>query len=379
MLRSIEKSITSPCWRRSSGTSPIPAAIAAVGDPGGSRLPSISTDPASQRSIPKIARATSVRPAPTRPARATISPLRTWNETSVKAPSRVSRSTFRTTRPGSADPFGNSASMSRPTIARITDWIVSSPIGLVRTWRPSRITVTRWQIAKISSSRCETNRTALPRARSVSTMRNKRSTSVLASAAVGSSITITRAFAVNAFAISTSCWSAIESPRARRSGSSRTPSCSKTPAASRRIRRASMRRKRLSGCTPTKMFSATLRSGKSVGSWKMIAIPAACDCFALSKIASSPSRKSRPASGRWTPARILTSVDLPAPFSPTRPWTSPPWSSMSPSSSACTAPKLFSACSSESSGSRMLVVVTDRVLDGGAARARRPLASLVVS
>ena len=39
MLRSIEKSITSPCWRRSSGTSPTPAAIAAVGEPGGSDLP----------------------------------------------------------------------------------------------------------------------------------------------------------------------------------------------------------------------------------------------------------------------------------------------------------------------------------------------------
>jgi hypothetical protein len=57
------------------------------------------------------------------------------------------------------------------------------------------------------------------------------------------------------------------------------------------------------------MFSATVRSGKSVGSWKMIAIPAACDCLALSKIASSPSSRSRPASGRWTPARILTRVD----------------------------------------------------------------------
>ena len=32
MLSSVEKSITSPCWRRSSGTKPIPALIAAVGD-----------------------------------------------------------------------------------------------------------------------------------------------------------------------------------------------------------------------------------------------------------------------------------------------------------------------------------------------------------
>src|SRR5437763_4277526 len=141
-----------------------------------------------------------------------------------------------------------------------------------------------------------------------------------------------------------------------RSGSMRTPSCPNTAAASRRIRLPSMRRKRLSGCMPTKMFSATLRSGKSVGSWKMIAIPAACDCFALSKIASSPSRTSRPASGRWTPARIFTSVDLPAPFSPTRPCTSPAKSAMSPSSRACTAPKLFSACSRTSTGSGSVVV-----------------------
>ena len=123
----------------------------------------------------------------------------------MNSPSRVSRSTFRTTGPGSDGTFGNSASMSRPTIARITDWTVSSPIGFVQTWRPSRITVTRSQISKISSRRCETKSTALPRARSVSTMRNRRSTSFVVSAAVGSSITITRALVVSALAISTSC------------------------------------------------------------------------------------------------------------------------------------------------------------------------------
>ena len=51
-------------------------------------------------------------------------------------------------------------------------------------------------------------------------MPNSRSTSVGVSAAVGSSMTMTRAFVVSALAISTSCWSAIESPRASRSGSS---------------------------------------------------------------------------------------------------------------------------------------------------------------
>ena len=144
MLRSIEKSITSPCWRRSSGTrrdagrhrraSAIPAA--------GTFRRSRPTRRPSDRSRRSRERPPSV-PAPTRPARATISPLRTSNETSVNTPSRVSRSTFRTTRPGSAGTFGNRASMSRPTIARITDSIVSSSMGFVRTWRPSRITVTR--------------------------------------------------------------------------------------------------------------------------------------------------------------------------------------------------------------------------------------------
>src|SRR5438093_153637 len=102
----------------------------------------------------------------------------------------------------------------------------------------------------------------------------------------------------------------------------------------------------------------------------MIAIPAACDCLALSKIASSRSRTSRPPSGRWTPARILTSVDLPAPFSPTRPCTSPPNSSISPSSSAWTAPKLFWACSRESTGPECGVVTI--VAWRGAARRGAP-------
>ena len=50
-----------------------------------------------------------------------------------------------------------------------------------------------------------------------------------------------------------------------------------------------------------KMFSATLRSGKSVGSWKMIAIPAACDCLASVEdhlLAVEQQPAARPAGGR---------------------------------------------------------------------------------
>ena len=73
-----------------------------------------------------------------------------------------------------------------------------APQALVSTCLPSRITVTRWQIAKTSSRRCEMNSTAAPAARSVRTTSNSRPTSVADKAAVGSSITITLAFSESA-------------------------------------------------------------------------------------------------------------------------------------------------------------------------------------
>src|SRR5205823_14879264 len=46
-----------------------------------------------------------------------------------------------------------------------------------------------------------------------------------------------------------------------------------------------------------------------------------------------------PASGRIAPLRTFISVDLPAPFSPTRAWTSPRHNSRSTPRSACVGPK----------------------------------------
>jgi hypothetical protein len=57
-----------------------------------------------------------------------------------------------------------------------------------------------------------------------------------------------------------------------------------------------------------------------------------------------------PASGACTPARILTSVDLPAPFSPTSACDSPAYSSRWTSRSAATAPNDFDTSVSASSG-----------------------------
>ena len=74
--------------------------------------------PRPRRSMPKTARATSLRPAPTSPASATISPARTEKLTSKKTPSRVRRSTRSTGVPISAGCLGNSVLSSRPTIRR---------------------------------------------------------------------------------------------------------------------------------------------------------------------------------------------------------------------------------------------------------------------
>ena len=262
-----DMSMTSPCWRRSSGTNPTPAAIAPVGEPRRSRCPRSVTAPASYRSMPKIARATSLRPDPTSPARATISPARTVKEMSVNTPSRVSRSTVSSGSPGATcSPGGRSAS-SRPTMARTRSPATRPASSRLSTCLPSRITVTRWHSAKTSSSRCEMNRTAVPAARSVRTTSKSRSTSAADSAAVGSSITMTRASSEMALPISTTCWSAMDRPRAIRAGSSWTPSRANIAAASVRMARRSMRRAEPRGWRPMNMFSATDRSGNRAGSW----------------------------------------------------------------------------------------------------------------
>ena len=62
--------------------------------------------PASYVSTPKTARAISLRPAPTRPARPTISPARTVKLTSWKMPSDSRPSTSRTTSPIRRDGLG---------------------------------------------------------------------------------------------------------------------------------------------------------------------------------------------------------------------------------------------------------------------------------
>src|SRR5262249_55316025 len=59
---------------------------------------------------------------------------------------------------------------------------------------------------------------------------------------------------------------------------------------------------------------------------------------------------SSPSSGWYTPASILTTVDLPAPFSPSSACASPAYRSAEPSTTARTAPNDLAACRSDRTG-----------------------------
>src|SRR6516162_2950685 len=63
-----------------------------------------------------------------------------------------------------------------------------------------------------------------------------------------------------------------------------------------------------------------------------------------------PSMSSSPSSGWYTPASIFTTVDLPAPFSPSSACASPAYRSADPSTTARTAPNDLAACRSDSTG-----------------------------
>ena len=59
---------------------------------------------------------------------------------------------------------------------------------------------------------------------------------------------------------------------------------------------------------------------------------------------------SPPESGRWKPITVLTSVDLPAPLSPSSPTISPGWTLKSMVESERTSPKVFDTLRSSITG-----------------------------
>ena len=115
-------------------------------------------------STPKIARATSLRPAPTRPASATISPRRTSkDDVDEHALAREAVDLQDRLADLGVAASGTAASSSRPTMRRTSSSVVMSSVSPSWVTSPSRRTVTVSQIVKISSRRWEMKSTAAPR------------------------------------------------------------------------------------------------------------------------------------------------------------------------------------------------------------------------
>ncbi len=85
-----------------------------------------------------------------------------------------------------------------------------------------------------------------------------------------------------------------------------------------------------------KTFAAASRLSKRLSSWCTKAMPAAMAPAMVIASRSVPSMRMRPVVGGTTPPMIFISVDLPAPFSPTSPITSPGSTEKLTSSSATT-------------------------------------------
>ena len=222
-------------------------------------------------------------------------------------------------------------SSAAPAPRRSRSWRSS-----VATVSPQRITVQRSPISAISSIRCEMNTTAAPAV-------TRSRTSAKSRSRVGD---IQRRGGL------------VEDQDLRVAHQRRGPGSrpvDRSATAPRRACRAEARRRaaprgprrarcrsraagtpvRNSPSVPIQTLSSTDRGSTTSTSWKTVATPAAAERRGdATRSSRSPPISIDPASGRWTPARIFTSVDLPDPFSPTMQCTSPPRSSNEQSFSA---------------------------------------------
>ena len=180
--------------------------------------------------------------------------------------------------------------------------------------------------------------TVCPRARSVRTTSCSRSISVADRLAVGSSKTIRSASRARARRISTCCcWASGSRPTIDPALMSKPASATSRSKRSRRVPR-SMKPARL-GSAPRKTFSAAVSLGTRATSWATSAMPWVRASRGERNETVCPRRTRSPWSCGKTPAMILPSVDLPAPFSPTNAWTVPARTATETSSRARVAPK----------------------------------------
>ena len=278
-----------------------------------------STLPDSSLLAPKSASASSVRPAPTRPAMPRISPARRSNDTPLTPGADTSRTDMRTGASASSRTCfsGNVAVSERPSIASTSEDSVSSAVEEVRTSRPSRRTVTESASSSTSRRKCEMRRIVFPLRASERTISWSASVSFAASAAVGSSMTMSCASRESARRISNFCWSAVRSaPAGAPPGRSNPADAASSSYAWRSWRPRT--KPVLRGSSPRRTFSATVSCGTTDGSCAIAATLCSSASRGERNETASPPSSTRPESGDSAPATMRPSVDFPAPFSPTR-------------------------------------------------------------
>ena len=209
-------------------------------------------------------RASSLRPAPSRPVIPRISPFHilklTWEKWLLRLRWRSSRSGGRVV---SADDSNRARATGLPVMCASSCAVVSSLAGNTPTGRPSRSTVTFSEIARTSSSLWLTKSVEMSFERSSSMTRTSASTSGLVSAVVGSSMMMSFAPCVRARAMATSCRleTGRSSTTASRSMSAWTLRSSHS--ASLRMLAHPMKFRPFSTIWLRAMFSATVRLGNS--------------------------------------------------------------------------------------------------------------------
>ena len=268
-------------------------------------LPSLYSRPEMLRPYerPKTLIASSVRPAPMRPAMPTTSPARTLKD----APSTTLRpgwvgwktvqsSTRSTSSPTTDARSGYRCSRSRPTMPRmIRSWVdVGSDMSMVSMVRPSRMIVVRSAISAISLSLCEMMIDVMPCPLRWRSRSSRCSESVSLSAAVGSSRMSSRTSFESALAISMSC--CLPTPRVPTgvSGFSSSPTRASSFAASAFDWFQSISPARPRRSLPRKMFSATDRYGTRASSWWMMTTPRASESLIEPNSAAEPSKTISP-------------------------------------------------------------------------------------
>ena len=134
--------------------------------------------PACARRRPAMVSSTALRPAPSRPARPTISPGRTVQRDVAQAAAAQAGDPQHRVTVRDAGRVAVAAARSRPTISCTRRAASTSVAAAVATRRPSRSTVTRSASASTSSRRWLTYTTPAPAARAARTAANRRAASV---------------------------------------------------------------------------------------------------------------------------------------------------------------------------------------------------------